>query len=109
MVTAAALSEFPDEVQQFVAALIANAKKVKGWEALEFGGGTECFADRIPYVRRLEDGGFQVCDNFEKFFDTIYKRSADGVWTIRAMYSDEPERAYTFEQCMADASIMFTG
>lgn len=109
MVTAAALSEFPDEVRQFVTAMIANAKTVEGWAVLEFNDDTECFADRIPYVKRLSDGSVQICDNIEKFFSTIYRFSPEGVWTVREMYSDEPPKPYTFEQCMADASIMFTG
>lgn len=109
------LSTFPEQVRTFVQALIANAKEVEGWEVCDLEGG-KCFADTIPYVKLLSDGRIQVCDNYEKFFDTIYTYtpSADeseraGKWEIRWMYADREPRSYTFEKCMADAHCMFTG
>lgn len=108
MVTAAELSAYPEEVRDFVTALIANAKTNEDWAKPDLEGG-KCFAETIPYVKRIPDGSVRIMDNYERFFDTIYQRSADGVWTIRAMYSDEPAKPYTFEQCMGDAQIMFTG
>lgn len=107
-------TELPWQVQNFVAALIANARTVEGWETPDLAGG-KCFAETIAYVKKKPDGSIQVCDNYEKFFDIIYLYTPgkdvneEGMWTIRHMYSDEPAESYSYEQCMADASIMFTG
>jgi hypothetical protein len=62
-----------------------------------------------------------VCDNYEKFFDTIYTftpskdspegntHSPNGEWSIRWMYADREPETYSYEKAMADAQIMFTG
>jgi hypothetical protein len=98
----------PEQVKTFVDALVANAKQVEGWDECDLEGG-KCFADTVVYVKRLEDGSIQVCDNYEKFFDTIYTHSPEGQWSIRWMYADREPQTYSYEQAMSDASIMFTG
>lgn len=104
----------PGPVQRFLTALRENALQVEGWADMEFEGGKACFADRIAYTKVKDDGTITICDNFERFFSTIFEYRPDpaepnGRWTIREMYSDEPARAYSFELAMADASILFTG
>lgn len=98
----------PEQVKSFVEALIANAKQVEGWDTCDLEGG-KCFADTIPYVKKLDDGSVEVCDNYEKFFDGIFIYSAEGDWSLRFMYSDRLPELYSYEKAMADASIMFTG
>lgn len=97
------ISNMPEPVKAFVAAVLANARQV--WtEAADAS-----FVEQLIYVGEHEDGSVTICDNFEKFFATIYRVAKDGSWTIRTMYSDEPERPYSFEKAMADAGIMYTG
>ena|SRR5277367_80809 len=98
----------PEQVTSFVTALIANAKQVEGWDGHDMEGG-KSFAETIPYVKRLDDGSIQVCDNYERFFDTIYTHSPQGEWSVRWMYADRQAQAYSYEQAMSDANIMFTG
>ena len=97
----------PDQVSSFVAALIANAKRIEGWEVCNLRDG-KCFADTVVYVKRLTDGSWQVCDNYEKFFSAIYLYK-DGEWSIRHMYSELPAKPFDYYKCMLDADIMFTG
>ena len=129
----------PEQVRRFVQALIDNAKSAdEEWRKPDMAGG-KCFAETIPYVSRESDGRIQVCDNYERLFGTVYTyyppgvgdgeckcaentehasqpclacqggSSSEGRWTTRQMYSDEGDKPYTFDKCMADASIMFTG
>lgn len=98
----------PEQVKTFVAALVQNAKQVEEWAICDMEGG-KCFADTIPYVKTLEDGSVQVCDNYEKFFDTIYTYHPTHGWSIRWMYADRAPKSYSYEMAMADANIMFTG
>lgn len=107
--------DLPNQVKDFVTALVANAKLNKEWAICDMEGG-KCFADTIPYVKRQVDGSYQISDNYERFFDTIYvfTPNADathspGEWSLRYGYSDIAPHSYTYEQAMADASIMFTG
>lgn len=103
----------PEPVARFVAALRDNALKVEDWSTPDLKGG-RCFADTVVHVSVKPDGSVTICDNYERFFSTIYTYtpdadSPDGRWTTRRMYSDEPAAPYSFEEAMADASIMFTG
>jgi hypothetical protein len=105
----AKLDTLPEEVKTFVSALVANAKQVEGWDTCDMEGG-RCFADTIPYVKTLDDGeSVQVCDNYERFFDTIYTYHPTQGWSIRWMYADREPESYSYEKAMADAQIMFTG
>lgn len=106
---------WPEPVKLFVEAMIANAKKVEGWdEPSLIHGSVETFADSVVYVKRLDDGNgnvtFEVMDNYERFFDRIYRYDpANNAWQVRWCYSEREPIAYTFERAMLDASIMFTG
>jgi len=101
------LGTLPEEVRNFVKALVENAKQVEDWAKPDMSEG-RCFADTIAYVSRRDDGSVEVSDNYERFFDTIYIYQ-DGEWKTRRLYSEQEPKNYTYEQCMADASIMFTG
>lgn len=90
----------PEEVQLFVTALHENAK-------LAFGD--KSFAESIAGVEMQDDGSIVVCDNYERFFSTMYTYYPDGRWTVRTMYSEQPEREYDFQRVMCDARIMHTG
>jgi len=102
------LAQAPDQVRQFVHALISNAKEVEGWEVCDMEDG-KCFADTIAHIEHKEDGRWVVCDNYERFFSLIYTYTVAGEWTVRRMYGEGGEMPYSFAKCMADASIMFTG
>lgn len=108
------LATLPEPVRRFVEALRENARRVPTWDVPSLEG-SKCFADTIVYVYATADGRITICDNYERFFSTIYDFRPDpadpsgGTWSIRQAYSDEPGEPYTFEQAMADAAIMFTG
>jgi len=97
------ISNMPEPVKAFVAAVLANARQVWTDDA------DASFIEKLVHVDQREDGSVTICDNFEKFFSTIYRVAKDGSWTIRTMYSDEPERPYSFAKAMADAGILYTG
>ncbi len=103
----------PEPVQRFLTALRDNALRVEGWEVKDLAGG-KCIADRVAHVEVKDNGTITICDNFERFFATMYDYTPDanepnGRWMVREMYSDEPAKPYSFELAMADAAIMFTG
>lgn len=105
------LETLPEQVRTFVQALIANAKEAhEGWGEHDYEDG-RCFADMIPGVESQEDGTYIVCDNFERFFSTMYHfiPEGEGRWEVRNMYGEGGWRPYTYEKALADASIMFTG
>lgn len=94
--------EIPKQVKEFVEAATANAKEAWGEDNI--------IAKDVMFAERGEDGSWTVSDNYERFFSTIYRFDPkSGAWTIRTMYAGEPEKPYTFEKVMADASILFTG
>jgi len=92
-----------EQVEKFVAAIKENATKV--WTEPD----DKDFIDGLVYVEKLEDGSVSISDNYERFFSIIYRVDANGNWYYRTMYSDMPEREYSFEKAMGDASIMYTG
>lgn len=94
-------SEMPDEVRQLKEAIEANER------ASSAENGMESLPDPV-YAKKNSDGSWSVLDNYERFFDTIYIYR-DGQWSVREMYSDEPERPYSFARAMSDARIMYTG
>lgn len=93
------MSTVPSQVRDFVLAVQANAKEA------EMGD----LADDIVHVEKKDDGSYVICDNYERFFSTIYTYKGEDQWEVRTMFSDSPNRPYTFSKCMSDASIMFTG
>jgi hypothetical protein len=104
------LNTLPEQVSNFVQALIFNAMEVEGWNVNDMEGGS-CFADTIPHVKVNEDDSITICDNYDgRLFEIIYTYHSEDVWTVRRMYSDIPfDDTYSYAKCMADASIMFTG
>lgn len=107
------LATLPEPVRRFVEALRDNALLVPTWDVPSLEGDKR-FADTVVYVYSTPDGRTTICDNYERFFSTIYDYTpgadgAEGTWTIRHAYSDEPGEPFSFEQAMADAAIMFTG
>lgn len=93
----------PEPVQKFIDAVKENAKQV--WNE----PGDDDFIDSLLYVDTKKDGSIVICDNYEKFFQTIYRIDTTGNWHVREMYSERSERMYSFEAAMVDASIMYTG
>lgn len=92
----------PKEVLEFVRAMKANA--IEAW------GESDPIAKDVVHVEELTSGDWQVSDNYERFFSTIYTfNPAVREWTTRTMYSEGAERLYTHDKCMADAACMFTG
>jgi hypothetical protein len=91
------------QVQEFVAAIKENGRKC--WNEPE----DESFINQLVHVHPESDGSITICDNFERFFSSIYRVDRQGNWYIRTMFSGEPEREYSFEKAMSDASIMYTG
>lgn len=103
------LATLPEPVRRFVEAIRDNALRVPSWDVPSLEGGKR-FADTVVYVSAKDDGRITICDNYERFFPTIYTYTpSDDTWSIRHMYSEEPAEPYSFEQAMADAAIMFTG
>lgn len=97
------VSRMNEQVDKFVAAIKENAAKI--WTEPD----DKDFIDELVYVKVLDDGSVSICDNYERFFSTIYRVDTNGNWFYRTMYSDMPEREYSFEKAMGDASIMYTG
>ncbi len=91
----------PEQVQAFVAKVRENGATVPGWD--------EDMVAELLYIDRKEDGSITVCDNFERYFTTIYTYTADGKWLVRSMWGGGSDRPYTYEKAMSDASIMYTG
>ena len=91
------------QANQLIEAIKENARQV--WTEPE----DKEFIEDLLYVKELPNGSTEVSDNFEKFFDIIYRVDKEGNWYIRRMYGERGEDPYTFEKAMADASIMYTG
>ena len=93
------------QVQEFVEAVKANARQV--WN----GPDDKEFVDGLLYIDECHlDGSITVSDNYEHFFDTIYRVTSDGEWSYRRMWSESSVwKPYTFVQAMSDASILYTG
>jgi len=89
------MNQLPDEVKQFITTCNENAQK-----AIEI--------DDIIYVQKCEDGSFEISDNYDRFFSTVWKYTADKKWMV---YDRGEERwdEYSFELAMEDASILMTG
>lgn len=96
------LDKMPEQVRNFVLAAKENAREA-------FSDDASDIADDVIYVSQKENGDVVICDNYERFFDVIYTYGTDGNWRVRRMFSDMPERPYSYDAVMADASIMFTG
>lgn len=86
----------PQEVLDLEAAIEANAKEA------------ELNLPHLVCVEKKDDGSWVLCDNYERYFSTIYVYE-DGQWFVRQMYSDMPRKAYSFERAMQDAGMMYTG
>ena len=95
--------EIPEKVLKLKKAIIANAKKA--W------GDDDIVAQDIAFVfYHRRHGKWEVSDNYERFFSTIYAYYPEtDTWTTRTMFGEDEEKPYTFEKAMADARIMFTG
>jgi len=89
------------QVSEFVKAVKENARKV--WTEADDAS----FIDSLLYVREDHEGT-AIMDNYERFFDSIYRVDAKGNWYVRNGYYSS-EKPYTFEKAMSDASIMYTG
>jgi hypothetical protein len=108
-------NNLPDEVKAFVAAIRDNARKV--WNRVEDPDSTdeenEEFVRTLLHITQLEDGSITVCDNYERFFSLVYRfQPRWKSWSVRSMYpsmSESEERPYTYDKCMGDASILYTG
>jgi len=61
-----ALDNAPEQVREFVSAVFVNARKV--WDQPE----DDSFVDSLLFVEETREG-WQVSDNYERFFDTIYR------------------------------------
>jgi predicted porin len=91
------------QVKSFVEAILSNARTK--WDSPDDEG----FVEKLLYIRQ-EGDVIEVSDNFERFFDTIYQYNVvTDTWRLRYGYSDKPEKAYSYEKAMSDASIMYTG
>ena len=96
------LSKAPEQVRKFVEAATANA--FKAW------GEGSIIAKDIMYVNLNDEDLWVVCDNYEKFFSTIYEYDPKGdVWTTRTMYAGDGRVPRTFDEVMADTECIFTG
>jgi len=91
------------EIEQFIAAIKENASNI--WNKPD----DKDFIDGLICVVKLKDGSTSICDNYERFFHAIYRIDEQGNWYIRYMYSEKPERPYSFVQAMRDAKIIYTG
>lgn len=92
------------QVQEFVEAAKNNASKV--WNEPE----DKEFVNELLYVYTQEDGSIIISDNFERFFDIIYRVTPDGEWSYRRVWSESSVwKPYSFMQAMSDASILYTG
>jgi hypothetical protein len=89
--------DMPDEVRRLRDAINESFWKM----APELKGTNAAYASK-------ERDGWEVADNFERYFSKIYVYR-DGKWFTRTMYSDEPERPYSFSKAMSDARIMYEG
>ncbi len=92
------------QVQEFSEAVKKNARQV--WNEPD----DKSFVDDLLFIEEQDDGSVTISDNFEKFFDTIYRVTSDGEWSYRRMWSESSAwKPYSFAQAMSDASIMYTG
>lgn len=91
------------EAEQFIEAVKKNARLV--WDEPD----DEDFVNELLFVQE-KDGVVTISDNYEKFFQTMYRITSDGKWWCRSMWSESVEwREYSFSKAMGDASIMYTG
>ena len=93
-----------EQVDKFIAAIKENAAKI--WTEPD----DKDFIDGLVYVNKLDDESISISDNYERFFDTIYRVTPNGEWSYRRMWSESSIwKPYTFAQAMNDASILYTG
>ncbi|MFA4971389.1 MAG: hypothetical protein WC683_02165 [bacterium] len=105
----------PEEVRRFVEAVFDNA--AKSWSADDnmskkkwlSDPANQRFVTELLHITVDDEGVFEIADNFERFFDTIFIYSPDGSWSYRRMFSEDDPKPYSFAQAMHDASIMYTG
>lgn len=95
------LSTLPQQVRDFVQAVRNNALQVPEWD--------EQFVLTLLHIHPDMDGGWEVSDNYERFFGGVYTYTYGGKWLYRSMYSEQGDRPYQYVQVMADASIIYTG
>lgn len=96
------MADIPEQVKKFVEAATANAFEAWGIDSP--------IAKDVMYASINDEGLWVVCDNYERFFSTIYEYDPKkGAWTTRTMYAGDERKPYTFELVMADARILFTG
>ena len=92
------------QVKEFMEAVKANAHRV--WNEPD----DKDFVNELLYIHEQDDGSITISDNYERFFDIIYRVTPDGEWSYRRMWSESVRwKPYTFAQAMSDASIMYTG
>ena len=92
------------QVKEFVEAAKANARQV--WNQPD----DKEFVNELLHVHKQDDGSITISDNYEHFFDTIYRVTPDGEWSYRRMWSESSVwKPYSFAKAMNDASILYTG
>ena len=91
-------------IEEFVEAIKENASKV--WNEPD----DKEFLNSMLFIQTHADGSTTISDNYERFFDIIYRITPDGEWSYRRMWSESSAwKPYSFAQAMGDASIMYTG
>lgn len=92
------------QVQEFIKCAKENARKV--WNKPN----DDEFVNDLLYISEQDDGSTTISDNYEHFFDIIYRVTSDGEWSYRRALTESSEwKSYSFAKAMSDASIMYTG